>query len=49
MIGGITLSSRQFHDLKSVAMKLENCQTSSKSNQFINSKITAVLKNDLDM
>ena len=49
MIGGITLSSRQFHDLKSVAMKLEKCQTSFKSNRVINSKITAVLKNDLDM
>ena len=48
MIGGITLSSRQFHDLKSVAMKLENCQTSFKSNQVIKSKMT-VLKNDLDM
>ena len=48
MIGGITSSSRKFHDLKSVAMKLENCQTSFKSNQVINSKMT-VLKNDLDV
>ena len=37
------------NDLKSVVMKLENCQTSFKSNQVINSKITTVLKNDLDM
>ena len=37
MIGGITSSSRKFHDLKSVAMKLENCQTSFKSDQVINS------------
>ena len=27
MIGGITSSSRKFHDLKSVAMKLENCES----------------------
>ena len=48
MIGGIKSSSRKFHDLKSVAVKLENCQTSFKSDQVINSKMT-VLKNDLDM
>ena len=48
MIGGIMSSARKFHDLKSVAMKLENCQTLFKSYQVINSKII-VLKNDLHM
>ena len=48
MIGGIMSSSRKFHDLKSVAMKLENCQTLFKSYQVINSKMI-VLKSDIDM
>ena len=52
--GGITWlvelcrHQRKFHDLKSVAMKLENCQTLFKSYQVINSKMI-VLKSDLDM